>query len=61
MLHDGSSCDFHLMIKHLTKISDSSNFQCLGENAKKYMTFQPIKKKKSKLIKQPKRNLKKTH
>lgn len=46
MLHDGSSCDFHLMIKHLTKIFDSSNFQCLGENAKKYMTFQPIQKKK---------------
>ena len=45
VFHNGSIYDYHLIIKELVKEFDG-NFECLGENAKKYITFSaPIKKK----------------
>ena len=34
-----SSHYFHLMIKHFLEKFDSSDFDCLGENSKKYINF----------------------
>ena len=43
--HNGSTYDYHFIIKELVKESDG-NFECLGENTEKYITFSvPIKKK----------------
>ena len=45
MFHDGSTYDYHFIIKELVKEFDD-NFECLGENTEKYITFSvPIKKK----------------
>ena len=45
VFHNGSTYDYHFIIKELVKESDG-NFECLGENAEKYITFPaPIKKK----------------
>ena len=45
MCHNGSTYDYHFIIKELVKEFDG-NFQCLGENAEKYITFSvPLKKK----------------
>ena len=42
---NGSVCDYHFIIKELVKEFDG-NFECLGENTEKYITFSvPIKKK----------------
>ena len=42
---NGSTCDYHFIIKELVKEFDR-NFACLGENTEKYITFSvPIKKK----------------
>ena len=45
VFHNGSTYDHHLIIKELVKEFDG-NFECLGENTEKYITFSvPIKKK----------------
>ena len=45
VFHNGSTYDYHFIIKGLVKEFDG-NFQCLGENTEKYTTFSaPIKKK----------------
>ena len=45
MFHNGSTYDYHFIIKELVK-EFKSNFECLGENTEKYITFSvPIKKK----------------
>ena len=42
VFHNGSTYDYHFIIKELVK----DNFECLGENTEKYVTFSvPIKKK----------------
>ena len=45
VFHNGSTYDYHFIIKELVKEFDG-NFECLRENAEKYITFSvPIKKK----------------
>ena len=45
VFHNGSTYDYHFIIKKLVKEFDG-NFECLGENNEKYVTFSvPIKKK----------------
>ena len=45
VFHNGSTYDYHFIIKQLA-IEVNGEFQCLGENTKKYITFTvPIKKK----------------
>ena len=45
VFHNGSTYDYHFVIKELVKEFDG-NFECLGENTEKYITFSaPIKKK----------------
>ena len=45
MFHNGSTYDYHFIIKELVKELDG-NFDCLGENTEKYITFSvPLKKK----------------
>ena len=42
---NGSTYDYHFIIKELAKEFEG-NFECLGENTEKYITFSvPIKKK----------------
>ena len=44
VFHNGSSYDYHFIIKGLAKEFEG-DFECLGENKKKYITFSvPIKK-----------------
>ena len=44
VFHNGSTYDYHFIIKELAKEFDG-NFECLGENKEKYITFSvPIKK-----------------
>ena len=44
IFHNGSNFDYHLIIKALAKDFDG-DFECLGENKEKYITFSiPIKK-----------------
>ena len=44
VFHNGSTYDYHFIIKELVKEFDG-NFECLGENIEKYITFSvPIKK-----------------
>ena len=54
VFHNGSTYDYHFIIKELVKEFDG-NFECLGENTEKYLTFSvPIKKEirnKDKIIK----------
>ena len=55
MFHNGvSTYDYHFIIKELAKEFEGE-FECLGENTEKYITFSvPIKKeitKKDKIIK----------
>ena len=56
VFHSGSTYDCHFIIKELAKEFDG-NFECLGENTEKYITFSvPIKKEttnKDKIIKIP--------
>ena len=43
--HNGSTYDYHFIIKELTCEFDG-NFECLGENTEKYITFSvPVKKR----------------
>ena len=45
VFHNGSTYDYHLIIKELVKECEE-NFECLGENTEKYITFSaPLKKK----------------
>ena len=45
VFHDGSTYDYHFIIKELVKEIEV-NFECLGENTEKCITFSvPIKKK----------------
>ena len=45
VFHNGSTYDYHFIIKELVKEFDG-NFECLGENTEKYITFSvPIKKR----------------
>ena len=45
VFHNGSTYDYHFVIKELVKEFEG-NFECLGENIEKYITFLvPIKKK----------------
>ena len=45
VFHNGSTYDYHFIIKELAKEFDG-NFECLGENTEKYITFSvPVKKK----------------
>ena len=45
VFHDGSTYDYHFIIKELVK-EFNDNFECLGENTEKYITFSvPIQKK----------------
>ena len=45
VFHNGSTYDHHFIIKELVK-KFNGNFECLGENTEKYITFSlPIKKK----------------
>ena len=45
VFHNGSTYNYHFIIKELVKEFDV-NFECLGENTEKYITFStPIKKK----------------
>ena len=44
MFHNGSTYDYHFIIKDLAEEFEGE-FECLGENAEKYITFSvPIKK-----------------
>ena len=50
VFHNGSTYDYHLIIKELVK-EFNGNFECLGENTEKYITFSvPIKKRSRKKI-----------
>ena len=45
VFHNGSTYDYHFIIKELVK-EFKGNFDCLGENTEKYITFSvPLKKK----------------
>ena len=45
IFHNGSAYDYHLIIKRLVKEFEGE-FECLGENTEKYITFSvPINKK----------------
>ena len=45
VFHNGSTYDYHFIIKELVE-EFQGNFECLGENTEKYITFSvPIKKK----------------
>ena len=45
IFHNGSTIDYHFIIKELANEFEG-NFECLGENTEKYITFSvPIKKK----------------
>ena len=45
VFHNGSIYDYHFIIKELVKEFEG-NFECLGDNAEKYITFSvPMKKK----------------
>ena len=48
IIHNGSKQDYHFIIKELELAEEfKGQFECLGENTEKYITFSvPIKKKK---------------
>ena len=45
VFHNGSTYDYHFIIKELVKEFDG-NFDCLGENTEKYIAFSVLLKKK---------------
>ena len=45
VFHNGSTYNYHFIIKELVKEFDG-NFECLGENTEKYITFSVLIKKK---------------
>ena len=48
VFYNGSTYDYHFIIKELVKEFDG-NFECLGENTEKYITFPAPTKKKLKI------------
>ena len=45
VFHNGSTYDYHFIIKQLAKEFDDGQLECLGENTEKYIIFSvPIKK-----------------
>ena len=48
VFHNGSTYDYHFIIKELVKEFDG-NFKCLGENIEKYIIFSASIKKKTKI------------
>ena len=49
VLHNGSTYDYHFIIKQLAEKFEGE-FECLGENIEKYITFPvPLKKENSKI------------
>ena len=45
-LHNVSKYDYHFIIKELAKEFKGEEFECLGENSEKYISFSvPVKKK----------------
>ena len=38
-IHNGSKYDYHLIIKELAEEFRDEDFECLGENTKKYISF----------------------
>ena len=47
LFHNGYTCDYHFIIKQLAK-EFKGNFDCLGENTEKYITFSVLIKKEFK-------------
>ena len=47
VFHNGSTCNYHFIIKELVKEFDG-NFKCLGENTEKYITFSVLLQKEIK-------------
>ena len=46
-IYDGSKYDYHLIIKELAEKFRGEDFECLGENTEKYISFSgPIKKER---------------
>ena len=45
VFHHGCTHDYHFIIKELVKEFDN-NFECIGENTEKYITFSVLIKKK---------------
>ena len=46
-IHNGSKYDYHLIIKELAEEFRGEDFECLGENMEKYISFSvPIKKER---------------
>ena len=45
VFHNGSTYDYHFIIKDLAKEFEG-NFECLGENTEKYITYSALLKKK---------------
>ena len=43
--HNGSNCDYHFIIKELTK-KNKKRFTCSEENTEKYITFTVTREKK---------------
>ena len=61
MFHNGSTYDYHFMIKELVEQSEGE-FECLGQNTEKYITFSvPIKKEITKKISKGMIKLQKYH
>ena len=46
VLRNGSTYDYHFLIKELTEKSEGE-FECLGENTKKYITFFSVNQKEN--------------
>ena len=51
VFHSGSTYDYHFIIKQLAK-EYVGEFECLGENSEKYITFSVPIKKNMKMVKQ---------
>ena len=61
MFHNGSTYDYHFIIKELTEEFEGE-FECLDENTEKYITFSvPIKKKITKKDKNGNNKIRKTY
>ena len=61
VFHNGSTYDYHLIIKELAEEFEGE-FECLGENTEKYITFSvPIKKEIRKKVRMVMIRLQKYH
>ena len=60
VFHNGSTYDYHFIIKELAK-EFNGQFECLGENTEKYINFSvPINKKATEIDKEITKKLKNT-